>query len=77
MSLIISKRQQGRNIRLIMALPCQNQDARWNHDQSELYHNLLAKADEVVHVSEEYHHGCMKKRNYYMVEHSAYCIRSC
>lgn len=73
-SLIIAKKEMGRAIRLIFALPCRNQDAFWGKAQKKLYHSLLKKADEIVYVSEEYMDGCMKKRNRYMVDRSAYCI---
>ena len=73
-SLIVAKKEMGRKICLIFALLCKNQDELWSAEEKELYHNLLAEADEVIYVSEEYHDGCMKKRNRYMVDHSAYCI---
>lgn len=73
-SLIIAKKEMGRDIRLIFALPCKNQDERWNDGQKRLYSNLLSEADEIVYVSEEYADGCMKKRNRYMVEQSDYRI---
>lgn len=73
-SLIVAKKQMGEDIRLIMALPCKNQDERWDSRQREVYHNLLAQADEVVYVSELYYVGCMKKRNKYMVDQSNYCV---
>lgn len=73
-SLVIAKRQMGRNIRLLLALPCREQDAAWSPAQKQLYRKLLSNADEVVYVSEKYTDGCMKKRNRYLVEHSAHCI---
>lgn len=73
-SLVIAKKEMGRNIRLILALPCRNQDKLWNDEQKRLYRNLLAEADEVVYVSEEYSDGCMKKRNRFMVDCSDYCV---
>jgi uncharacterized phage-like protein YoqJ len=73
-SLIIAKKEMGREIRLIFALPCENQDEFWGNDQKRLYRNLLAEADEIIYVSEEYTDGCIKKRNRYMVDQSAYCI---
>jgi len=73
-SLIVAKKEMGRNIRLIFALPCKNQDALWPQEQKALYQNLLNEADEIVFVSEEYSPLCMKRRNKYMVEHSEYCI---
>lgn len=73
-SVIIAKKMAGEGIRLIFALPCKNQDAKWSAKQKEIYHSLLAEADEIIYVSEEYFEGCMKKRNYYMLDRSAYCI---
>ncbi|MCC8123773.1 MAG: DUF1273 domain-containing protein [Oscillospiraceae bacterium] len=73
-SLIVAKKEMGHSVRLIFALPCTNQDKKWKADQKRLYHNLLAEADEVIYVSEEYANGCMKKRNRFMVDNSAYCI---
>lgn len=73
-SLIIAKKEMGYNIRLIFALPCKNQDEQWSFEQKKLYHGLLGEADEVIYVSEEYTDCCMKKRNRYMVDRSAYCI---
>lgn len=73
-SLIITKKEMGRDIRLIFALPCRNQDERWSEAQKRLYHDLLDEADEIVYVSEDYCDGCMAKRNRYMVDRSAYCL---
>jgi len=73
-SLIVAKKEMGKKIRLIFALPCRNQDARWNERQAKLYQSLLGEADEVIYVSEKYDPFCMKRRNQYMVEHSAYCV---
>jgi uncharacterized phage-like protein YoqJ len=73
-SLVIAKKEMGRDIRLIFALSCKNQDELWNRKQKKLYRNLLAEADKVIYISEEYHEGCMKKRNQYMIDHSAFCI---
>jgi len=73
-SLIISKKEQGADIRLIFALPCRNQNEKWTDKQKQLYRSLLTEADEIRYVSEEYTPDCMKLRNYYMVDNSTYCI---
>jgi len=73
-SLIVTKKQQGADIRLIFALPCRNQDEKWTDRQKQLYRSLLGEADAVHYVSEEYTPDCMKERNYYMVDNSAFCI---
>ncbi len=73
-SMIVAKKEMGLPIRLIFALPCRDQDANWTPEQRRLYHGLLSEADEVYYVSENYDADCMKKRNHYMIDHSAYCI---
>jgi len=73
-SLIAAKKGMGTDVRLIFALPCRNQDVLWPGEQKALYRELLKEADEVRYVSEEYSPGCMRKRNYYMVENSGYCV---
>lgn len=73
-SLLVAKKEMGIDIRLVFALPCRNQDENWNDNQKRLYHDLMAEADEIIYVSEVYSDGCMKKRNRYMVDRSAYCI---
>lgn len=73
-SLIIAKKQMGRNIRLVLALPCRDQDQFWNERQRALYQNLLKEADEIIYISERYSPLCMKKRNRYMADRSAYCM---
>ena len=73
-SLIVAKKKAGCNIKLIFALSYRNQYERWNENQKHLYHSLLKEADEVQYVSDEYNDGCMKKRNYHMVDCSAYCV---
>ena len=76
-SVIIAKKETGKNVRLIFALPCKNQEKNWSRDQRHHYHRLLLEADEIVYVSEDYKDGCMKKRNRYMVDRSAFCICAC
>ena len=73
-SLIIVKKEMGQDIRLIFALSCKNQDELWNAEQKGLHRNLIAEADQIIYVAEEYSDGCVKKRNRYMVDQSLYCI---
>ena len=73
-SLIVVKREIGRNIRLIFALPYKNHDIHWNADQRKLYRSLLTEADEIVYVSEENYNGCIKKHSRYIVDHSSFCL---
>lgn len=73
-SLIIAKKEMGFDIKLIFALPCKNQDRSWNSKQKKLYRSMLLEADEIIYVSEHYSSDCMKTRNHFMIDNSAYCI---
>ena len=71
---MIIKKEMEKSVRLIFALPCPNHEAKWTENEKQLLHSLLAEADEVVYVSDEYSDICMKLRNEYMVNRSAYCV---
>lgn len=73
-SLIIAKKEMGKKVRLNFTLPFMDQDKFWSDEQRSPYRSLLGEADEIIYISEEYTDSCMKKRNRYMIEHSAYCI---
>ena len=73
-SLVIAKKQQGANIRLIFALAHDGYNESWTDKQKQLFRSLMGEADEVRYVSEKYAIGCIKKRNHYLVDNSAYCI---
>lgn len=39
--------------------------------ERERYHSILRQADDIVYVGREYSGACMRKRNYYLVDHSS------
>lgn len=51
-------------------LPCEGQEIRWAVSAQEHYRSILAQADEIIYVGQEYSQDCMLKRNRYLVEHS-------
>lgn len=61
-------------VKLIMVLPCRNQDNKWLLRDKANYRKLLAAADKIVYVSEQYFEGCMAKRNAHLVQNSGTCI---
>lgn len=72
---IIKMREDYKNIRLILYLPCTDQSHSWKAADRERFDRIFAMADEVYYVSKEpYKDGCMKKRNYAMAEASDMCI---
>ena len=61
-------------IRLHLVLPCPNQTQEWKPEEIALYEQIREHADEVSIISPDYTDDCMKKRNYYMVDHSCACV---
>lgn len=62
-------------IKLILVLPCRDQTRGWKNERDlRRYAECLRLADKVVYTSDEYHRGCMHKRNRHLVDQSAYCI---
>lgn len=72
--IVLKKREEIPDIRLVFALPCHEQDLRWNAADRKAYKGFLKRADEVIYVSEEYDSACMRRRNYYMVDIADVCI---
>ena len=72
--MIIRKRQQGANVKLVFALPCRNQDKNWTVDQQRHYRSLLSEADEIRYISEKCSDFSLKKQTSYMVNNAEYCI---
>ncbi len=73
-ALIASKKKQGYAIRLELALPYPDQDRLWPQNIQSQYRQLLESADSVHYLSELYAYDCIRQRNRYLVEHSAFCI---
>ncbi len=74
---ILRCRAQGLPVRLHLVLPCRDQAARWSLSQKRRYEAVLAAADQVEYVSENYTPDCMHRRNRRMVELSSACVAFC
>lgn len=61
---------EPQDIKLEIAVPCDNQTRDWNKKDVERYNKILALADKIVYVSHKYTFDCMQKRNEYMVDNS-------
>ena len=66
--------EEGVPLRLIGALPCPEQDSRWQPADRQHYRRLLARLDGQHLISEHYTSWCMNARNRWMVEHAARLI---
>lgn len=71
---VLKKKRDMANLKLIMALPCRDQNLKWSWADKRRYEKVLGAADEIVYVTEKYCTGCMQLRNKFMVENSSICI---
>ena len=60
---VIRFRMTHPDVRLILYLPCVDQDAKWSDAQKNMYAHLIREADEAVYISESYSPTCIKTRN--------------
>ena len=71
---VLELRKKHPQIKLIMVLPCREQDEKWSERDKQVYAFILQNADKIVYTSEHYHSGCMHERNRYLVDYSGHCI---
>ena len=71
---VIEARRKNPKVKLILVLPCKNQDAKWRPDEQATYSYLKAQADKVVCLSEVYTSTCMHERNRHLVDNSSVCV---
>lgn len=74
---VIHLKREFPRIKLILALPCRDQDAKWSRDNKATYRKILNVADEVICLNKSYCTGCMHQRNHLMVDLSAVCVAYC
>lgn len=65
---VIRFRLSHHDVRLVMMLPCVDQDVRWSPRQREAYYHVISSADEVIYISECYNDYCIKERNRRLAE---------
>ena len=74
---VLALKSEGAEVSLIFMLPCKNQDAKWSESERRKYRRLLAYADEIIYISEEYTAYCMHARDRAMADASSACIAYC
>lgn len=65
---VIRFRMTHPDVRLRLILPCRNQTERWNERDVRVYEYVLASANSVEYVADEYTDGCMRERNRRLAE---------
>lgn len=66
---VLELKEQGYNIKLHCAVPCEGQSSRWPASSQRMYQRILDKADKISWVSHErYRPELMYRRNCFMVD---------
>lgn len=71
---VVALRRTHSDVRLVAVVPFRRQAARFPAVQRQRYEEVLARADEVVVLAEEYHRGCYARRNDFLVDHAAVLV---
>ena len=71
---VLRQKKTGKDIELHIYAPCSNQSERFSFMEKWMYKKILKHADYVDMPKERYFNGCMKIRNYKMVDASSYVI---
>ena len=69
--IVLDLRKKNTAMKLHAILPCEGQERKWTASAQEHYRSILAQANEVIYVGQEYSRNCMLKRNRYLVDHSS------
>jgi uncharacterized phage-like protein YoqJ len=73
--IILSLKEKYPHLRLVCAIPCAEQFAKWSESDTIAYHEILEQADEVYYVSTElYTAWCMTDRNKWMVDNAHFVL---
>lgn len=67
-------RERVEGIKLICAVPFENQEISFPNDWKKRYDFILNACDEVALISKDYHNGCYQNRNKFMVDNSDYVL---
>ena len=69
--IVLDLRKTNPALKLHAILPCEGQERKWTASAQEHYRSILAQANEVIYVGQEYSRDSMLERNRYLVDHSS------
>lgn len=61
-------------VQLELILPCHGQTKGWPTEEAVAYRRIMAEADRVVFLQEQYSEGCMQRRNLQLLAGSSVCV---
>ena len=71
---VLALREEHPDVTLEAAIPCEEQAARWREQDRRRYFSLVERCDYETMVQHRYTHGCMQRRDRYMVDRSGLLI---
>ena len=74
---VLRLRERWPYIRLILVLPCQDQNRGWRPADTARYELIKARANKVVYTAQIYGPDCMHRRNRHLVDNSSVCVAYC
>ena len=69
--IILDLKKKNPALKLHCVLPCKGQESKWTASAQEHYYSILAQANEVVYVGQEYSRDCMLERNRWLVDRAS------
>ncbi|MBD5099555.1 MAG: DUF1273 domain-containing protein [Clostridiales bacterium] len=69
--IVLDLKKKKPALKLHCVLPCKGQESKWTASAQEHYYSILAQANEVVYVRQEYSRDCMLERNRWMVDRAS------
>lgn len=75
--MVLELREVHPEIRLELVLPYRGQSDKWDDEDVYIYDYILARADKVVYLYDQYRDGCMLARNRRLLEGSDVCVAYC
>ncbi len=71
---VLELREEFPWVSLTLVLPFDKQADKWDEMDRARWNRLVENADHVLHLAGGYDKGCMRRRNRYLVDHSALLI---
>lgn len=73
---IVNLKNNYTKIKLILAIPCEDQASKWSDRDKCAYENIKENADKVIYLSKKYEKGCILKPNRFMIDNSNFVIEA-
>ena len=75
---VIYLKEKNPDVKLKLYIPCYNHFFKWSYKDKAVWRYISTYTDESIYITAgPYEDGCMKKRNYAMVDDAYYCLAYC